>query len=280
MEGQVEEDLLLQGCFLCLRDETLSIICAGEVCTCIVNHLLEEGNELAWVVPLHKQTAIEGCKLFVSHRDYGKRMLLSFNEEIQNGYYQNTLVSMEGALLEWINAAGAMHTRYFGHWSENLKQDTLATTQNMHCELWKDRDTMQLVNGITFGGMVWKGTDGTITLYCCGKSIYNQGKLLAKLHIDVQVEVLRHGKRWLDGKMGFNKRYCQQCMCCIMTPETAIGRMQMLSAKWIERDSNTFAMSPANKCVHLLSNPMHLNSIKSKGMQAKRKGRALVSHND
>ena len=33
-----------------------------------------------------------------SHRDYGKRMLLSFNKEIQSGYYQNTLVSIEGAL--------------------------------------------------------------------------------------------------------------------------------------------------------------------------------------
>ena len=32
-----------------------------------------------------------------SHRDYGERMGLSFNEEIQSGYYQNTSVSVEGA---------------------------------------------------------------------------------------------------------------------------------------------------------------------------------------
>jgi hypothetical protein len=32
-----------------------------------------------------------------SHRDYGKRLGLSFNEEIQSMYYQITLVSVEGA---------------------------------------------------------------------------------------------------------------------------------------------------------------------------------------
>jgi hypothetical protein len=35
-----------------------------------------------------------------SHRKYGRRMPLSFNKEIQSGYYQNMLVSIEGALLE------------------------------------------------------------------------------------------------------------------------------------------------------------------------------------
>ncbi len=35
-----------------------------------------------------------------THRDYGERMPLSFNEEIQSGYYQNTSVSVEGASLE------------------------------------------------------------------------------------------------------------------------------------------------------------------------------------
>ena len=40
-----------------------------------------------------------------THRDYGERMPLSFNKEIQSGYYQNTLVSNEGALLEWVDAA-------------------------------------------------------------------------------------------------------------------------------------------------------------------------------
>jgi hypothetical protein len=65
-------------------------------------------------------------------------------------------------------------------------------------------------------------------------------------------------------------------MCCITTPETAKGRMQMLSAKWIEHDDNTFAVSSADECVCLLSNPACLNSIKSKGIQAKGKGKALV----
>lgn len=35
-----------------------------------------------------------------SHRNYGKRLPLSFNEEIQSGYYQNTSVSVESASLE------------------------------------------------------------------------------------------------------------------------------------------------------------------------------------
>ena len=35
-----------------------------------------------------------------THRDYGERMPLSFNKEIQSGYYQNTSVSVEGVSLE------------------------------------------------------------------------------------------------------------------------------------------------------------------------------------
>jgi hypothetical protein len=54
----------------------------------------------------------------------------------------------------------------------------------------------------------------------------------------------------------------------------------MLLAKWNERDSITVAVSPADECDCLLSNLVHLNSIKSKGMQSKCKGRALVMRND
>ncbi len=42
-----------------------------------------------------------------SHRNYGERMPLSFNKEIQSGYYQNTSVSVEGVSIEWVDAAGA-----------------------------------------------------------------------------------------------------------------------------------------------------------------------------
>jgi len=41
-----------------------------------------------------------------SHRNYSERMVLSFNEEIQSGYYQNTSVSVEGASLEWVDVHG------------------------------------------------------------------------------------------------------------------------------------------------------------------------------
>jgi hypothetical protein len=51
------------------------------------------------------------------HHDYGKRIGLSFNEEIQSGYYQNFLVSVDGVLLEWVDVDGGRHTCYFGHWS-------------------------------------------------------------------------------------------------------------------------------------------------------------------
>ncbi len=39
-------------------------------------------------------------------------------------------------------------------------------------------------------------------------------------------------------------------------------------------------MSLVDECVHLLIDPTHLNNIKSKGMQAKLKGRALVMQNN
>jgi hypothetical protein len=74
--------------------------------------------------------------------------------------------------------------------------------------------------------------------------------------MDVQVEVPGHGKWWLNGKTGFDKRYCQQCMCCILTPETASCGRLMLSAKWIERDGITNSVSPVDECVCLLSNPV------------------------
>jgi hypothetical protein len=67
-----------------------------------------------------------------SHRNYGKRMPLSFNKEIQSQYYQKCSVSVEGSLLEWVDVAGNWHTRYFGHWSDDSKQDAAATMRNMH----------------------------------------------------------------------------------------------------------------------------------------------------
>ncbi len=73
-----------------------------------------------------------------SHYDYGERMPLSFNEEIQRGYNQHMSVSVEGALLEWVNAAGAMHTRYFGHWLDDSKQDAATTMHNMCYKLCVD----------------------------------------------------------------------------------------------------------------------------------------------
>jgi hypothetical protein len=205
-------------------------------------------------------------------------MPLSFNKEIQSGYYQNMSVSVEGALIEWVDTAGETCTCYFGHWSDNAKQDAAGTTHNMHCKLCVDGFARQLVEGLMVGSTVWKGTDGTATLYRCGKSIYSQGKLSAELHItiNVQVKVLGHGKWWLEGKMGSNKGYCQQCMCCILMPEIAQGGRQMLSAKWIERDGITIAVSLADECVRLLSDTTRLNGIKSKDMQAKHEGKALV----
>ena len=41
-----------------------------------------------------------------THRDYYERMPLSFNKKIQSGYYQNTLMSVEGASLKWVDTAG------------------------------------------------------------------------------------------------------------------------------------------------------------------------------
>lgn len=217
-----------------------------------------------------------------SHRDYGERMALSFNEEIQSGYYQNTSVSVEGASLEWVDMDGAKHTRYYGHWSDDSKQDAASTTRNMRNELCVDGDPLHLVEGLAVGGTVWKGTDGDAKPYRCGKSIYGQGILSSELQvaIDALVEAPGHGKWWLDGKTGSDKRYCQQCMCSIVTPEAEDSGKQMLSAKWIEIDGDAIAVSPAAECVRMLSDPKRMNGMKSEGMRAKREGKALVERND
>ncbi len=81
-----------------------------------------------------------------SHCDYGERMPLSFNNEIQSSYYQNTSVSVKGALIEWVDAAGETCPHYFGHWSDNSMQDTAATTHNMRCELCIAGCATQLVD--------------------------------------------------------------------------------------------------------------------------------------
>ena len=135
-----------------------------------------------------------------SHRDYGERMKVNFNEEIQSEYYGNTSVSMEGASLEWMDEVNVRHTRYFGHWSDDSKQDAAATTRNMREELCVEGDALHLVEGLSVGGTVWKGTDGASTSYRCGKSIMGQGILSAELGItiDAQVEAPGHGKWWLD----------------------------------------------------------------------------------
>jgi hypothetical protein len=209
-------------------------------------------------------------------------MPLSFNEEIPSGYYQNTLVSVKGVPLEWVNVAGKTRTRYFGHWSDDSKQDAAITMRNMRCKLCVNGDATQFVEGLEVGGTACKGTDGAAPLYCCGKSIFGQSKLLVVLHItiDAQAKALGHGKWWLDGKMGANERYRQQCMCCIVMPEAANSGKNMLSTKWVERDGETVAVSPADKCVCLLRNPARVNGIKSKSIRAKCKGKVLVSCNN
>jgi hypothetical protein len=230
---------------------------------------------------IYKRRTITGGSVG-SHQDYGERMPLSFNKEIQSGYYQNMSVSNKGASIEWVNAAGERRTFYSGHWSDNSKQNATETTYNICCEKCVEKCATQLVNGLMVGSTVWKGTDGAATSYHCGKSIYGQGKSLAELHItiDAQVKAPGHSKWWIDSKTRSNKRYCQQCTCCILTSETANGGKQILSAKWIEHDGITVAVSPADKCVHLLSDPMRLNGIKSKSMWAKHKGKALVMQNN
>ncbi len=115
-------------------------------------------------------------------------MPLSFNKEIQSSYYQNTSVTIEGALIEWVDAAGATRTHYFGHRSDDSKQDATATMHNMRCELCIDGCAMQLVDRLMVGGTVWKGTAGAATSYRCGKSIYGLGKPSAELHITIDAD--------------------------------------------------------------------------------------------
>ncbi len=98
--------------------------------------------------------------------------------------------------------------------------------------------------------------------------------------IDAQVEAPGHGKWWLDGKTGSDKRFCQQCMCAINTPEESISVNKMTSAKWIDRNGVTEKVSPTAECVRMLSNPTCINGIKSKGMRAKQEGTTLVERND
>ena len=107
-----------------------------------------------------------------SPRDYGERLSVLFNKQIQIEYFQNTSVSVEGASLEWIGVYGAKHTRYFGHWSDNSKQCAAAATHNMRAKLCVDGDITKLVDGLAIDGTVWKGTDSCASSYCCSKSIF------------------------------------------------------------------------------------------------------------
>ena len=142
-------------------------------------------------------------------------------------------------------------------------------------------DTDYLVEGLSRGGTVWKGSDGAAVSYRCGKSIYGQGRLSAEvgITIDAQVEAPGHGKWWLDGKTGSDKRFCQQCMCAINTPGEVGSGKQMMSARWVEREEVKVAGSPAAECVRMLSDPARVSGIKSEGMRKKREVAALVERN-
>ncbi len=70
-------------------------------------------------------------------------------------------------------------------------------------------------------------------------------------------------------------------MCVINTlGEETNDNKAMLSAKWIDHGVDLVAVSPAEECVLMLNDPFRVNGIKSKGMHAKRKGKALVEHNN
>ena len=217
-----------------------------------------------------------------THRDYGERLPVNFNEQLQCGYFENTNVSVEGSALEWVDAADKQRTRYFGHWSDDSKQEAAATTHNMRGELCEGGDASKLVEGLVAGGTVYKGTDGDAKSYRCGKSIYGQSKLSAELGvaIDAQVEAPGHGKWWLDGKTGFDKGYLKRKMCAIVTPEAQEGAKRMQPAKWLQVGSEVKAASPAVECVRLLQDPERVHGVKSEGMRAKREGEALVERND
>ena len=62
--------------------------------------------------------------------------------------------------------------------------------------------------------------------------------------------------------------------------EAANSGKNTLSTKWVERDRETVAVSPADKFFHLLSNPARVNGIKSKGMWVKHEGKVLVLRNN
>ena len=98
--------------------------------------------------------------------------------------------------------------------------------------------------------------------------------------IDMQVEAPGHGKWWLDGKMGSNKRHCQRATCMVYSPEATNSGQEIQAAKCIELGGESIAVSPAEECVHLLSNPTRINGIKSEGIQASREGKAQVERND
>jgi hypothetical protein len=117
----------------------------------------------------------------------------------------------------------------------------------MHAELCIKGDPNNLVEGLSCSGTVWKGTDWAAVSYRCDKSIYGQWILSAEfgIIIDAQVEAPGHGKWWLDGKTGSNKRYCQQCMCTINTPEEVDGDKKMMSAKWVDWNRVAVTVSPA-----------------------------------
>ncbi len=65
------------------------------------------------------------------------------------------LVSIKGALLKWVSTLGVMHTRYFGHWSDNSKQNATPSTNNMHCKPCIDGEGAQLVEDLRFAA--WSG---------------------------------------------------------------------------------------------------------------------------
>ncbi len=124
---------------------------------------------------------------------------------------------VEGASLEWVDEGGAKHARYFGHWSDDSKQDAAKTTRNMRDELCVDGDALDLVEGLAVGGTVWKGTDGAAVTYRCGESSSRFYRLNYRLQLMLRLRRQGMVNGGLTGRRGVIKDFASSA-CAALSP--------------------------------------------------------------
>jgi hypothetical protein len=197
-------------------------------------------------------------------RDYAERLKFEFNLEIQSEHFGNCRsLSIEGCSCRYMRLAECLMEMH-SHFSDSSRQDSRTTFAHMQVELKYLEDAGIIQKGSTN----LEDTDGCAKQYRSGTSLY-LNTLLATTHgivIDRAVGAPGHGKDEVDGLNAVDKRFINEKMALIITPEENESSNRMHAAARVDDASMSIAAEAARMCRH----ENRAEGVKSEGKYRKR----------